>query len=56
MPSVYCNRDDCRYRSLGGWCNLGSPAWPGGTAGGDVSCSRIEQFQARAAEERHESP
>jgi len=27
MSRVFCNRDECPYSSLGGWCQLENPTW-----------------------------
>lgn len=45
MPKAFCDRHECKYRSLGGWCHLGHPRWVvDENSGGDVNCRLIEQY------------
>jgi hypothetical protein len=45
MRHVYCDRDDCQYRSLGGWCRRDHSKWEAETSGSDVDCQSIQAWR-----------
>ncbi len=49
MPHAYCDRDDCSYRSLGGWCQLGHPRWLASGPVSEINCQLIEAFRREQA-------
>lgn len=45
MPRAYCDREDCCYHSLGGWCQLGHPRWSAESTVSEVNCQLIHAFR-----------